>query len=97
MFLIHWLQTDELFDSLSRSFNQLTHWIDTFLDYCEKDVVNAKRAARILLDHFVPFIEKYFQNSFSSRDVKTPYHFKFSCEAYGLSPIKEVEEEEDDE
>jgi hypothetical protein len=92
------------FQTLVNSFTQLLSWIDGFLE-SQEDAVLAKRASRIVIEHFVPFMQTHFKSSFSlplqekwhlrdEGDSVTPFEFKLDCAAYEPTPQKEIKADE---
>lgn len=77
-------------------------WIDGFLE-SEEDAILAKRASRIVIEHFVPFMQTHFKSSFSlplqekwrfrdENDSVEQFEFKLDCAAYEPTPQKEQNE-----
>uniref|UniRef100_A0AC35F816 Conserved oligomeric Golgi complex subunit 8 n=1 Tax=Panagrolaimus sp. PS1159 TaxID=55785 RepID=A0AC35F816_9BILA len=98
-------QLNDLFDCLDNSFTALLLWIDGFLEAsADVDSITAKRASQIVIESFIPFIQKYFTTNFSQFlrrkicdadeiEYNEPMKFKTDCAAYEIIATKESESE----
>uniref|UniRef100_A0A914Q4F4 Conserved oligomeric Golgi complex subunit 8 n=1 Tax=Panagrolaimus davidi TaxID=227884 RepID=A0A914Q4F4_9BILA len=96
-------QLNDIFDCLDNSFTALLLWIDGFLEAsADGDSITAKRASRIVIEYFIPFIQKYFTTNFSQFlrrkisdadeiEYNEPMKFKIDCAAYEIIATKESE------
>lgn len=92
-------QINDIFNITQSSFNQLALWLDGFMD---EDLNVAKRAARIFVDEFVPFIQSHFKSAFLNpildkwltSDMVNQDVFTFKINSKVYDEIKDDEEEE---
>uniref|UniRef100_A0A7E4VI28 Conserved oligomeric Golgi complex subunit 8 n=1 Tax=Panagrellus redivivus TaxID=6233 RepID=A0A7E4VI28_PANRE len=96
-------QLNDLFEAIQSNFSQLLVWVDSFLE-SDDDAYTAKRAARIIIEHFVPFMQGHLNNGFAlplhekwrirgPDGSVDPFVFKLESAAYEPSPPKSVRED----